>query len=118
MNKTINWQSITGVIAMLLPLILTFTGYDAAPIWNQINIGVGAALVLWGRFKDQPFSITSSTLISCILAFASTFLTTNGINVETQVTPEANVLFQSVMAIAALLGVKLNLTGTPTNTVK
>ena len=97
---------------MLLPLILTFTGYDASPLWNQINIGVGAALILWGRFKDHPFSFTSSTLISCVLAFASTFLTNNGINIETQVTPEATVLFQSVMAIAALLGIKINLTKT------
>lgn len=118
MSTKLNWQSIAGLIVMLIPIITVLTGYDASPIWNQINIGVGAGLTLWGRFKDHSFSFTSSTLVACLLAFASTFLTHNGVDVQTEVTPEATTLFQSAMAIAALLGIKLNLVRTPTTTTQ
>lgn len=96
---------VLATLMLLAPFVQSIMGFDLGAAVPLIEVIIGSALAIFERYSISSFSLTSSTLLSVLIALATALSTASGVDFGNDVQPHISEVITAVMALFTLLGI-------------
>ena len=96
---------VLATLMLLAPFVQSLFGIDLGHIIPLVEVIIGSGLAIFERYSISSFSWTSSTLLSVLIALATSVSAASGVDFGNDVQPHISTGITAVMALFTLLGI-------------